>query len=250
MSWAQFTPPMLTALLASLVECIEALTVILAVGAVFGWRDALTGAGVALAVLLVAVVALGPALALIPAVVIHLTVGLLLLAFGFRWLQKAVRRAAGVIPMRDEDAAYTRHSNRLKVLLASAEKFNRTGMSAAFQITAIEGSEVVFIVLAIGAADHRLIAPASVGALFAFLLVVTLGVVIHRPLARLPENAIKFAVGVLTCAFGLFWVGGAVGIEWPGDDWSIVGLAALILAGALTTVRFVRRRRAATSQGL
>lgn len=248
MSWAQFTPPMLTALLASLVECIEALTVILAVGAVFGWRDALAGAGAALVVLLVVVVALGPALALIPAMAIHLAVGILLLAFGFRWLRKAVRRAAGVIPMRDEEAAYVRHSNRLRALLAKAGNLHRTGMAAAFQITAVEGSEVVFIVLAIGAADRRLLVPASLGALAALALVASIGVALHRPLARLPENAIKFAVGVLTCAFGLFWIGKGIRIEWPGDDWSIVALAVVILAGAAAAIRLTRRQAGFRSQ--
>jgi uncharacterized membrane protein len=239
---------MLTALLASLVECIEALTVVLAVGAVFGWRDALTGAGAALVALLIAVVVLGPVLALLPATIVHLVVGLLLLAFGFRWLRKAVRRAVGVLPMRDEDAAYVRHSNRLRAIVAKAANLHRTGMSAAFQITAVEGSEVVFIVLAIAAADQRLLLPASVGALAALLLVAALGVVLHRPLARLPENAIKFAVGVLTCAFGLFWIGKGVGVEWPGDDWSIVALALVILAGAAAAIRLTKRQADFRSQ--
>jgi uncharacterized membrane protein len=179
---------------------------------------------------------------LIPAVAIHLAIGLLLLAFGFRWLSKAVRRAAGVIPMRDEDAAYIRHSNRLRALLAGADRLHATGMAAAFQVTAIEGSEVVFIVLAIGAADRRLLLPAGAGALVALILVAALGVVLHRPIARLPGNAIKFAVGVLACAFGIFWLGEALGIRWPGEDWSILALAFTNLAGALIAVPLTRRQ--------
>ena len=238
MNFAQLFPSMLTALLASLVECIEALTVILAVGAVFGWRDALIGAGVALFAVLLAAIIFGPALSLVPATAIHLVFGLLLFAFGFRWLRKAVRRAAGVIPLRDEVVAYKRHSNRLRGLStnAKANRPDRTGMATAFQITAIEGSEVIFIILAIGAADRRLLAPAGFGAAFALALVVALGVILHRPLARLPENTIKFAVGVLTCAFGLFWFGNGLGIHWPGEDWAVLWLATAVLVTATIAV--------------
>ena len=227
---------MLTALLASLVECIEALTVILAVGAVFGWRDALTGAGAALVVLLVAVVALGPALALIPRWLFTSGSAFLLLAFRFRWLQKAVRRAAGVLQMRDEEAAYVRHGTRLRALLAKAGNLHRTGMAA--RLFRLRQSRASRSCSSCSPSARRIgvfSSPASLGALAALALVAALGVALHRPLARLPENAIKFAVGVLTCAFGLFWIGEGIGIEWPGDDWSIGALAVVILAGAAAT---------------
>ena len=232
MDSARFFAPMLTAFLASLVESIEALSIILAVGAVFGWCDALVGTSAALLALLLTTIIFGPVLTFVPATAIHLVFGFLLFAFGFRWLRKAVRRAAGVIPLRDEVVAYARHNNRLQGLWASANRPDRTGMATAFQITAIEGSEVVFIVLGVGAADRRLLTPAGVGAASAVLLVAALGFVLHRPLARIPENTIKFTVGVLTCAFGLFWFGKGLGVQWPGDDWAILWLSATVLVSA------------------
>lgn len=244
MGWAHFVPPMLTALLASLVECIEALTVILAVGAVLGWRGALVGTGLALASLLALVIFLGPVLTFIPSATIHLAMGILLLAFGARWLRKAVRRATGVIPMRDEAATYTRQRTRFLALAAGPGRRTHTGLTAAFQITMVEGIEVVFIVLAIGATDSRLLLPASLGALAALSVVVALGIALHRPIARIPENALKFTVGVLTCAFGLFWIGEGVGIQWPGEDWAVVALAVGILAATLVAVHLTARRAA------
>ena len=106
-------------------------------------------------------------------------------------------------------------------------------LSTAFQITMLEGIEVVFIVVAIGAGAPGLIGPASVGALAALLLVIVLGVLVHRPLARVPENALKFVVGVLLSGFGSFWFGEGAGIAWPGGDWSLLLLVAgfLVVAG-------------------
>lgn len=233
---------MLTALLASLVECIEALTVILAVGAVLGWRGALTGTGLALVLLLAIVVILGPALTLIPSAAIHIAIGLLLLVFGVRWLRKAVLRTAGVIPKRDELVAFTRQNNRLRALGTSPRGGDRTAIAATFQITMIEGIEVVFIVVAVGSADHGLLWPASLGALVALLVVVALGLTLHRPIARIPENGLKFIVGVLICAFGIFWLGEGLGLQWPGADWSLLALAAGVLVVALLAVQVVMRR--------
>lgn len=241
MDWAHFLPPLLTAFLASLVECIEALTVILAVGAVLGWRGAFIGTGFALALLLAIVAILGPVVALVPLQAIHLGIGALLLVFGVRWLRKAVLRAAGVIPLRDETAAYARQSNRFLALRAEPEGRNQTGLLPAFQITMVEGIEVVFIVVAVGAADHNLLLPASLGALSALLSVCALGIALHRPIARIPENTLKFVVGVLTCAFGIFWLGKGVGGQWPGEDWSILALTAAVLAAALILVQLARR---------
>jgi Ca2+/H+ antiporter, TMEM165/GDT1 family len=226
------------------VECIEALTVILAVGAVLGWRGALLGAGLALGLLLAAVAIVGPALTLVPVAAVHLGIGALLLTFGLRWLRKAALRAAGVRPMRDENAAYARQTNRFRALGIGVGERDRAGLVAAFQITIIEGIEVVFIVLAVGAADRRTLLPASLGALVALLVVVALGAALHRPIARIPENPLKFIVGVLTCAFGIFWIGEGVGAHWPGDDWAIPALAAGIFLVALVFVRIKARRAA------
>ena len=239
MDVAHFLPPLLTALLASLVECVEAMTVILALGAVLGWRWALIGAALALACLLVMVAVLGPALALVPTRAIHLGIGLLLLVFGLRWLRKAVLRAAGSIPLRDETAAYARHSDRFRTMVTGPGEETRAALMPAFQVVMVEGLEVVFIVLAVGSADRALLLPASVGAMAALFLVAGLGVALHRPLARVPENALKFLVGVLTCAFGLFWIGEGLGLHWPGEEWAALGLAALILVLALIAVRLM-----------
>lgn len=242
MDWAHFLPPLLTAFLASLVECIEALTVVLAVGAVLGWRGALVGAGAALALLLALTAALGPLITLIPMRAIHLGIGVLLLAFGLRWLRKAILRAAGVIPLRDEEAAYSRQSTRFLALRSGPGGRDQTGLFPAFQITLIEGIEVVFIVVAVGAANRGFLLPASLGAVTALLLVCILGIALHRPIARIPENTLKFAVGVLTCAFGVFWLGEGIGVQWPGGDWSVLALAAAVLAIAMIFAQSARRK--------
>jgi uncharacterized membrane protein len=241
MDLAHFLPPMLTAFLASFVECIEALTVILAVGAVLGWHGALGGAGSALALLLAIVVILGPLVTLVPLQVVHLGIGALLLVFGVRWLRKAVLRAAGIVPLRDESAAYAQQSNRFRALRAGPGGLRQSAWMPAFQVTMVEGVEVIFIVVAVGAAGRLLLWPAGLGALGALFLVSALGVVLHRPLARVPENALKFTVGVLTCAFGLFWLGEGVGVNWPGEDGSVLLLAAAVLVAALVCVRLVKR---------
>ena len=229
---------MLAAFLASLVEGVEALTVILAVGSVLDWRGALLGTGFALCCLFAVVLILGPALTDIGSEAIHLGIGILLLIFGVRWLRKAVLRSAGVIPLHDELAAYTRQSSRFRALNANYAGRSQQAMMAAFQVTMVEGIEVVFVVLAIGAADSGLLLPASFGAFVALLLVSALGVALHRPITRIPENSLKFTVGVLTCAFAVFWIGEGIGLKWPGEDWSVIAIAAGILAAALVVVRF------------
>lgn len=241
--WTHAGPTVLAAFLASLVEFVEALTVILAVGSVRGWRGALSGAAVALAVLLAIIAVLGTALTRIPLDIIQLVVGALLLLFGLRWLRKAILRSAGVIPLHDETAAFIKETEAMR-RLGGGGGWDKVGFGAAFQITMLEGTEVVFIVIAIGAGSTGLLLPASLGALAALLLVVVLGVAIHRPLAKVPENALKFVVGVLLSAFGTFWVAEGVGIEWPGADWSILGLIAGFLVIAAVAVPFCRSQAA------
>ena len=238
--WAHAGTPVLAAFLASLVEFVEALTVVLAVGATRGWRSALTGAGAGLLTLSVLVIALGPALARIPLASVQLLVGTLLLLFGLRWLRKAILRAAGIIPLHDETAAYAAETDLLtrgpRRFLAGLDTI---AVTASFKIVMLEGIEVVFIVIAIGAVSGLLI-PAGLGAAAALLLVVALGVALHRPLARIPENTLKFLVGVLLSAFGTFWVGEGAGLTWPGADWSILGLIAAFLVLALAMVPLCR----------
>ncbi len=240
-AWMHAGPSLLAGFLASLVEFVEALTVVLAVGSVRGWRGALGGSFAALAVLLAIIVLAGPALTHIPLTALQVAVGALLLLFGMRWLRKAVLRAAGVIPLHDEQAEYAREIAAARAI-GGGGGWDRVALSTAFQITMLEGIEVVFIVIAIGAGGPGLLLPASLGALAALLVVVVLGLVIHRPLARVPENALKFVVGVLLSGFGAFWFGEGVGIRWPGEDWSILALAAGFLAVAALAVRLSRAR--------
>lgn len=240
--WIHAWPTALAAFLASAVEFVEALTVVLAVGAVRGWRGALTGTGAALALLLVVVMLFGPALTRIPLQDVQLIVGGLLLLFGLRWLRKAVLRAAGVIPLHDETAAYDRETGSLRAAGPSDGAWDAVGFATAFKITMLEGLEVVFIVIAVGAGGAGLLLPASVGAVAALLLVAALGLVLHRPLSMVPENALKFVVGVLLAAFGTFWVGEGIGLDWPGVDWSILGLTLGFLAVAALAVPLCGRR--------
>jgi uncharacterized membrane protein len=232
-SLAQTTPAVAAAFLASLVEFVEALTIVLAVGTVRGWRPALIGAGAGIAVLAALVVALGPALGLVPIAYLQVVVGALLLLFGLSWLRKAVLRAAGVVPLRDELKAFAKETEILAGAAASRQSgqpwWDTIAVAATFKGMLLEGLEVVFIVIAVGSAGNLLV-PAGLGAAFAGLLVLLAGLALHRPLARVPENSLKWAVGILLSAFGLFWLGEGFGLPWPGEDLAIVGLAAALFS--------------------
>ena len=238
--WTQTAPTVLAAFLASMVEFVEALTVILAVAATRGWRPAVAGGAAALALLLALVGVLGTALTRVPLDLIQLLVGALLLMFGLRWLRKAILRAAGVVPLHDETAAYAKETALLRGQ-GRTSGWDHVGFTAAFNITMLEGAEVVFIVIAIGAGGSGLLLPASFGALAALLVVVALGLLLHRPLAQIPENALKFAVGVLLSGFGTFWLGEGIGLAWPGGDWIIFLLCAGYLATALAAIPLARK---------
>ena len=240
-NWTHVGPTVVASFLASLVEFIEALTVVIAVGVVRGWRGAIVGSGAAALTLLASIALLGPALLRIPLGIVQLAVGSLLLLFGMRWLRKAILRAAGVIPMHDEAAIYEREQYALRQMPRGGVGIDTVAVATAYKITMLEGIEVVFIVVALGAGGMGLLIPAGVGALAALLLVVALGIVVHRPLSRVPENALKFAVGVLLSAFGTFWVGEGLGVAWPGQDWSILGLIASFLVTALVAAPLCHR---------
>jgi uncharacterized membrane protein len=246
-NWAHVGTSILASFLACLVECVEALTVVLAVGSVRGWRSALTGTGTAITVLLVIIAALGTALAHIPLPIIQLAVGTLLLLFGLRWLRKAILRSAGQIPLHDEQAAFAKNTEAMHRLARGPATWDKIAFAAAFNITMLEGTEVVFIVIAIGAGRSGMLLPASIGALIALLVVTALGLILHRPLARVPENTLKFIVGVLLSAFGTFWVGEGLHLAWPGADWSIPALIAAYLVLALAIVPLCRSRSQAIS---
>lgn len=237
---------LVAAFLASLVECVEALTVVLAVGSVRGWRSALAGVGGALLVLAAIVAALGPALTRIPLHLVQLGVGALILLFGLRWLRKAVLRSAGLIPLHDEQAAFQKNAAAMSGEAAGrGGGWDRLAFGASFNIVMLEGTEVVFIVMALGAGGAGLLLPAALGALTALVAVASLGFALHRPLARVPENTLKFVVGVLLSGFGTFWVGEGAGVRWPGaasanPDLAIPFLMAAYLGVALWLVSACR----------
>lgn len=171
---------------------------------------------------------------------VQLIVGALLLLFGMRWLRKAILRAAGIIPLHDEETTYAEMSATLHRLGGIGRGWDKVGFAAAFKITMLEGIEVVFIVIAIGAGGSGLLLPASLGALAALLVVIALGMAAHKPLAKVPDNSFKFIVGVLLSAFGTFWAGEGMGLSWPGGDWSVLGLVAGFFLTALLTVPLCR----------
>jgi len=238
---ATAAPAIGAAFVASTVEVVEAFTIVLAVASVRGWRPALSGAAAALGVLAVVVASLGPLLSLIPLHILQLVIGVLLLLFGLGWLRKAVLRAAGLMALHDEDAIYARESSRIDLDVQSAGAANGVAALASFQAVLLEGLEVVFIVLAVGA-GRGLMIPASIGALAAFIAVMAIGLLVRKPLAKVPENTLKFAVGVMLSAFGVFWTSEGLGAPWPGADWALFGLAGAFLIVALALVALVRPR--------
>ncbi len=241
MDWAHSAAAVSAAFLGSLVEFVEALTIILAVAITRGWQAAWAGTLAGIAVLFVIVLTLGPALLAIPIGVLQLAVGILLLLFGARWLRKAILRSAGLLALHDEEAAFADETRILSgTRLARGVGVDPLGFATAFKAVVLEGVEVAFIVLAVGAAGGMLV-PASLGALAALALVAAVGIVAHRPLARVPENTLKFAVGLLITAFGIFWLGEGIGIEWPGGDLVLVPILAALFMGAMLAVALARR---------
>ncbi len=237
-AWISAAPAIGSAFAASTVEIVEAFTIVLAVGTVRGWRPALLGTAAALAVLAALVVTLGPLLAAVPLSALQLVIGVLLLLFGLNWLRKAALRAGGVVPLHDEEAIFSAETQALR----QAGRDWIAGM-VAFKGVLLEGLEVVFIVLAVGA-GRGLLWPAAAGAAAAAALVLAAGAIIHRPLARVPENALKFGVGVMLSAFGVFWTGEGLGVGWPGGDLMLPGLMVVFLATGAASAWLVRRRLA------
>ena len=234
-------PVITAAFLASLVEAVEALTIVLAVAIVRGWRPAGLGALAGLAVLVLIVAALGPLLGHVPLRLLQFVIGVLLLMFGMRWLRKAILRAAGVIPLHDEAMTFAAETAELRERARRNEaRLDWIGSLTTFKAVLLEGLEVVFIVIALGAGRGMLVA-ASAGAVAACLAAALIGLIVHRPLARVPENTLKFAVGIMLSAFGVFWTGEGLGVAWPGSDLAIIGFAAIFLAVSAAAVALVRR---------
>jgi uncharacterized membrane protein len=232
----------LATFLASAVEAVEALTIVLAVGTVRGWRSTLYGVAAATAVLAAIVAALGPALSAIPISTLRLVVGALLLSFGLQWLRKAVLRAGGYKPLRDEAAAFASGRAEAGSAAASPGRVDWYSFTVAFKGVLLEGLEVAFIVIGFGSTQSKL--GLAVGAAAAaVVLVVAVGIVVHGPLARVPENTLKFVVGVLLTSFGVFWGGEGAGVEWPGGDLAILAIAGFFGLVSVALTRELRRRR-------
>jgi uncharacterized membrane protein len=247
-AWLTFAPSVLASFMASAVEFVEAMTIVLAVGVVRGWQPAWLGAVAGVAVLAALVLALGPSLAAVPLPLLQVVVGTLLSMFGLRWLQKAVLRAAGIVPLHDEDAAYASTRDALHGTRTAARGgFDAVAFLASFKAVVLEGVEVVFIVIALGARGSLLM-PATIGAALALFAVLALGLALRRPLSRVPENTLKFGVGVMLSAFGTFWVGEGIGLAWPGGDAAILVLMAVMLAIGLAGVALLRRPQPAASR--
>jgi uncharacterized membrane protein len=234
--------------LASTVEMVEALTIVLAVGVTRGWRSAFEGTAAALAVLAALVVAFGPALVhYVPLSALRLVVGGLLLVFGLQWLRKAVLRASGLKAKHDEDAIFAEHVAELSES-APASGRDATAFTVAFKGVFLEGLEVVVIVLTLGTTSHRLgLAALAAGA--AVVVVSIAGLVVHRQLSGVPENALKMGVGLMLVSFGTFWAGEGVHVSWPGSELAIPVLVACYGALAWVMVASLRRHEEGPAAG-
>ena len=230
-----------TAFLASAVEMVEALTIVLALGVARGWRSPLVGAATAAVTLAVLVAALGPALRLLPIDTLRFVVGALLLLFGLQWLRKAILRAGGFKPMRDEQEAFQRRrAEAAEAGQLGQSRFDPYSFTLGFKGVLLEGLEVVLIVISFGNGQGRLPLAASAAAA-AVILVAVVGAVVRGPLARVPENGIKFGVGLMLTGFGIFWGVEGTGLHWPGGELALLVLLPLTAALSLTHVRRLRR---------
>jgi uncharacterized membrane protein len=223
------------------VESVEAVTIVLAAGLTRGWRSALAGVGVAVVVLAATVAVLGPALTVLPINVLRLVVGGLLLIFGLQWLRKAILRASGFKALHDEDAIFAAELAAARAAGREPQGIDGYGFTVSFKGVLLEGLEVAFIVVTFGSNEHN-VALAALAAGAAVVLVVAAGIAVRAPLSRVPENTLKFAVGVMLTAFGTFWGAEGAGAHWPGGDAAILALVAFVLASSVIFVVAMRRR--------
>ena len=231
----------LSVFLACAVEAVEALTIVLAVGTTRSWASALYGCGAALVALAASIGALGPALTSLPLSALRVLVGGLLLVFGLQWLRKAILRAAGLKALHDEEQAFAQQTvaarSAVGRLVAGVDAY---AFVVAFKGVLLEGLEVTVIVLTFGANQHRIgLAAAAAGT--AVAVVVLTGIAARAPLARVPENAMKFAVGVMLTSFGMFWGAEGAGTSWPGGDAALLAIVPAVLLASLAMVRWLRR---------
>ena len=232
------------AFLGSAVESVEALTIVLAVGLTRGWRSPLYGAVVALVALAVLVLLFGQLIVTrVPELTLKLIIGTLIVLFGLRWLHKAILRSAGVIAMHDENKSY---EDTLKELHGSPLRQDWVAFTIALKGVFLEGMEVVFIVVAVGGTSGGLHI-AVAGGLLAMIAVAVLGVVVRKPLAQVPENTLKYAVGIILASIGTFWAAEGMGATWPLDLVSVLGIAAIYFGASRVAVMMIRRRTPVTA---
>ncbi len=234
-------------LLASAVEAVEATTIVLAAGTARNWRSALYGTGSALLVLAAIIGVAGPAISFLPINDLRLVVGGLLLVFGLQWIRKAILRGSGYKALHDEDAIFRRELAAAKS--AGRESHGRVedwyAFTLSFKGVLLEGLEVVFIVLTFGTIQHN-VGLASLAAVIAVVLVAVAGYAVRKPLARVPENTMKFVVGIMLTSFGIFWGAEGAGAVWPGADAALLGVVAVVVVvslGLVAVLRSLRRRR-------
>jgi uncharacterized membrane protein len=239
----------LSVLLACAVEAVEALTIVLAVGTTRSWSSAMSGVGTALIVLAGLIAGLGPALTALPIDVLRVAVGGLLLIFGLQWLRKAILRAAGLKAKHDERETYELESAAALAAGRRPAGFDGYAFAISFKGVLLEGLEVAFIVLTFGANQHRIgLAAAAAG--LAVLLVVLGGIAVRAPLARVPENTMKLAVGVMLSSFGMFWGAEGAGASWPGGEAALLAIVpGTLLAAVATAWRLERWRLALETRG-
>jgi uncharacterized membrane protein len=230
---------LLSVFLACSVEAVEALTIVLAVGTTRSWSSSLAGVAAAALALAAIVAVLGSAVTALPIGALRVVVGGLLLTFGLQWLRKAILRAAGAKALHDELRIYAAEADAARAAGRGGEGLDRYAFAVAFKGVLLEGLEVVFIVLTFGANQHH-VGPAAAAAGVAVALVVLAGVAARAPLARVPENTMKFAVGVMLTSFGMFWGAEGAGAHWPGGDASLLAIVPLLAFAALCTVSLLR----------
>jgi uncharacterized membrane protein len=226
---------------ASCVEAVEALTLVVAAGTTRGWRSALEGAATALVLLIVLVAAIGvPIIHYVPINVLRVVIGGLLLVLGLGWLRKSILRASGHKALHDEDVIFAKTVAELRGdERASGKKRDAIGFTIAFKGVLLEGTEVLLIVVSLGASSHRL-GLAAAAAAAAALVVTAVGIAVARQLREVPENTMKLGVGVMLTSFGVFWIGEGSGFHWPGSDLAILVLVGVFLAVTALSIRFMR----------
>lgn len=227
------------AFLAAAVEMVEALTIVLAVGVTRGWRSAAWGVAAALGALTVIVAALGPAIANLPIDALRVVVGAILLIFGLQWLRKAILRASGLKAQHDEDAIYQAEIAALRSN-TQREAHDWYAFTVAFKGVFLEGLEVAFIIVTFGGAQKN-VGLAAIGAAAALVVVLIAGVIAHAPLSRVPENTLKFGVGIMLSSFGIFWSAEGAGVSWPGADASLLAVMAFVVVTSFALVALLRR---------